>query len=280
MVDACEVRVHYDGMAQPVRDGADFRVFVPRDWTGDLYLHTDDVELDTDYPRRSDIVVAGAMGDVIVESMGSGEVQIEMGAEVKEVPAWDADQLEACAAEDWPSEDFCDGDEDCSSIESAGACVTTPGCDWNDCPCAKPPVGFGRIRIDTLPGRAADITIELPPDLWANVVLENDAENHEPEEDPQAECSATVDCADFGKCEVAEETEACAESGNCWVAEAELNEPDPEPLSGGFVVRATSSSCGEVPTAHDPSDFEAPYLVQRGDLRVCSDCLDLPIPPH
>jgi hypothetical protein len=83
-VTGCYVRNYYEGQLQPVRDGVNFRVEIPVGWDGDLILTTEDnlgEGIDT-YPDRSDIIVDGLAGNLLVD-MDSGNISVRMDPETE-----------------------------------------------------------------------------------------------------------------------------------------------------------------------------------------------------
>jgi hypothetical protein len=76
--DFCQIRVYYDGLYQPVRDGANLRVTLPRGWDGTLALETaDNLIEEPEYPDRGDILVDGLAGNLEVR-LDAGRVQVRL----------------------------------------------------------------------------------------------------------------------------------------------------------------------------------------------------------
>jgi hypothetical protein len=278
--DDCRIRVWYDGLVQPLRDGADLRVFLPKTWEGSLTLATEDDEQESElYPRRSRIRVKGARGSVLVDSIGAGEVEIEMSEDLEEAPL-DCDEAQhlACEAVGWTTTGICIGPASCGDAINEALCEeNTDGCSWETCSCGTGSGGFGAVVVESIPGRATDITVELPSQLWATVRTQNEQPGMNPASDPL--CEADLRCEDFGSCLVNDALNQCADPDICWKQYAELNDPgDLAAPMAGFRVDLTSSTCNEVPTVTEPSECGSPQSVLRGALTVCSDCLDLPVP--
>src|SRR5690606_5545316 len=78
-VTGCYIRNYYEGQLQPVRDGVNFRITIPRGWDGDLLLTTEDnlEEGIESYPDRSDIIVDGLAGNLSID-MDSGNAKVRM----------------------------------------------------------------------------------------------------------------------------------------------------------------------------------------------------------
>ncbi len=156
--DACYIRNHYDGLAQPIRDGVNFRVTIPAGWDGELRITTSDNiadGLDT-YPDRSDVFVDGLAGSLTVD-LDSGEVEVRVDPAI--------DHYAGCAAND--------------ACELAGF---DPACG-----CTDPTF----LAIGNAFGHAANVTIDLPTTGWYDVRLETTSE-------AELGCSPTIDCAAFG----------------------------------------------------------------------------------
>lgn len=159
---ACYVRAYYDGMFQPVRDGANFRVTIPAGWAGALELVTsDNLEEGIDsYPDRSDILVDGLAGPLAVD-LDSGNVAIRIDPNLAHYAG-------------------CPANDECVMLGYA------PGCG-----CAEPT----EVSVSNKASNASNITVDVGNvDHWYTVLLENRAA------DPA--CTATIDCSAFAECQL------------------------------------------------------------------------------
>jgi hypothetical protein len=244
-LDSCQIRVYYDGLAQPLRDGADLRVFLPRTWEGVLEIETQDNDFEPErYPDRGDVTVKGAAGSVDVE-LDAGNVQIEMASDLEEAPLeCDADQHQACWDVDWD--------------------VADPTCNCTE---------FGGIRVASRAGRASNVTIETPPDIWISASMQNEQPGINPQSDPL--CTATIACDEFDACDLDP-----LNAGMDWKVGAFINDTDSNIDGAGYTVNVNVGACAEVPFASGPDDFDAedPESEARGFLHLCSDCLDIATP--
>lgn len=248
--NACYVRAHFDGMAQPLRDGANFRVTLPAGWNGELEIVTSDnlgegIEY---YPDRSDVRVTGLSGPLSVD-LDSGNVEIVLDSSIE--------HYAGC-----PFNDVCElGDPN----------ATPPLAPFDPtCGCTYPT----SVTIDNAPGQASDITIDLPTTSaltgegpWYTVWLENEGRGF-----GYFACAATLDCDAFGPdCLIDPDFSAIKHKE--W---AEINYPgEPAMPVAGIQINATSSTCADVAYIEHPEDYglkEFPHE-QRGNLHVCSGCL-------
>ena len=97
-LNSCYIRMYYVGLSQKARVGADFRVFLPKGWEGDLNVVTNDytsLESET-FPRHGDVTVYGAAGDVSVTT-DQGAITVVMDANVEPSPGCTAENNQACA---------------------------------------------------------------------------------------------------------------------------------------------------------------------------------------
>lgn len=231
----CHVRVHHESVVQPWRDGANLRVTLPAAWQGELELVTSDnlgegVEY---YPDRSDVAVWGLAGALSVE-LDSGNVAIAVASSLT--------HFEGC-----PLADTCE----LGGFDPA-------------CGCTQPTA----IRVANAAGHASNVVIDLPltssltaSPHWYEVRLDRG--------DPEAGCTASIDCEDLG----------CVEAVDPDGAEvsATIGYPGAPALVGaGILVNAFSAACSDVEYVDDPTqDYGrgAAPSEQRGNLRVCTGCL-------
>jgi hypothetical protein len=164
-VTGCYIRNYYEGQLQPVRDGVNFRVTIPIGWDGDLAITTEDnleAGIET-YPDRSDIIVDGFAGNLIVD-MDSGNVQARMD----------------------PNTDHyadCDANDDCVAMGYPLGCG-----------CSDPT----NVTIANTNGQSSNITVDVGnPDAWYTMILENRGTFSASDE---FICTATIDCGAFDDC--------------------------------------------------------------------------------
>ena len=153
--DNCALYLYYDGLSQPVRSGADFRVHLPKAYRGELNVQTEDNDAEATYPRHGDVTItgtddAGWCGSGTVK-LSAGVARVRMCRDLVPAPTCPADQLAAC--------------------ETAG---------W-DPACGCPFELLGQTRIESLKPWAADITVDMPDTVWLNATAANqsDAKPHE-----------------------------------------------------------------------------------------------------
>lgn len=235
--DTCYVRAYYDGLFQPVRDGANFRITVPLGWTGDLDLTTsDNLEEGVDsYPDRSDVRVEGLNGNLSVD-LDSGNVEVRMDQDIPHFA----------------------GCEDTQVCEDAGF-------DPMMCDCSEPT----NVSIANKPGQASNITVDVgSADNWYTMILENRGTNSSSDE---FVCAATIDCDSFPNC-VIDPDYAALESQE----RAEVNFPGMPAVEGaGIRISLISEACANIKYVEGPDDYETDPLPEekRGELRACVGCL-------
>ena len=155
--ERCYIRAYYDGLFQPSRDGANFRLTLPQAWGGELELVSSDnlAEAET-YPDRSDILVDGLAGKLLVD-LDTGEVDLRLDPQLPHYAGCPASQ--AC--------------------EDTGHAM--------DCGCTTPTL----ISVASAAGQAANITVDLGADEnWYTVQLET----REPGCSASLECGALSSC--------------------------------------------------------------------------------------
>ena len=238
---SCYLRAWYDGQIQAARDGADFRVYLPAAWEGDVSVTTEDnVQESETYPDRGDVIVKGARGNVEIE-VENGTVTVEMADDMREVLNCDAAGIQACLDEGWPA---------------------TCGC-----------TDFSRIAVDSGPGLSANISVDIPGHIWSTARLKNAQAGLTPSSDPL--CEALVDCDGFNDCDI-----FTADPNKPFEREVEFNDPGDLAVEGaGVSVNLTSNGCGIIPSVTGPEDFETGIAeTKRGDVSICTGCLDIPVP--
>lgn len=254
--DDCAIRIYYDGLSQLARTGADLRVTLPPDYAGDLVVVTDDNDADPDYFNRGDVCIDGARGNVDV-TLQSGRARVKMADDTSIAPRCSAMSIQQCEA--WPcadAQDACDG-----SLAWDAAC-----------PCLADVGEFGHVVVQTLEGAAADVTIDVPADLWMSMSLDN-RQQPQDSSDPNGHCTAEVTVPGY---------ETLEGPGNDfpWQARGHVNYPGPWAVRGaGLNVTTYSEACGQVLLTDSPTFFvgvgngETQMSERRGDLEVCSGCL-------
>ncbi len=138
--DGCKIYVYYDGLSQPVRSGADFRVHLPRGYRNLLNVETEDNTSEDAYKQRGDITIKDLCGSATLR-MENGVAKVRMCPELEEGPTCSADQIANCEAMNWDA----------------------------NCGCTD----FGQLKITSLDPYAGNITVDFPAGLWANVSMEN-----------------------------------------------------------------------------------------------------------
>ena len=237
-VDGCYVRNYYEGQLQPVRDGVNFRVTIPRGWDGDLELTTEDnLEEGIDsYPDRSDIIVDGLAGNLLVD-MDSGNIQVRMD----------------------PNTDHYAG---CSSNDTCVEMGYPLGCG-----CSDPT----NVSIANGTGQSSNITVDVGnPDAWYTMVLENRGTFSSSDE---FVCTASIECDAFStSCEI-DPDYATIE----YQERAEVNFPGEPAINGaGIRIALVSEACANITYTEGPDDYELDEFAseKRGDLNVCVGCLE------
>lgn len=234
--DDCELRVYYDGQVQPGLSGAHLRVTLPSSFRAALVVATEDNVVDSDYPMRGDVRIVDLPGsaDVFVER---GNVEVSLADEALVAPACGADANLACAQ--WLEDE-----------------VDAP---WSlACGCYD----YGGVRVD---GVSTNVVVDVPASLWAHFRLENEYLDQ-----IGLECALDLGCEQFDACEVTFLDEDVHGKRT-----AEANDPGDSAIEGGgFAVDVNSESCASVGYVDGPADYERPASETRGELRVCSGCLD------
>jgi hypothetical protein len=235
--DTCYIRAYYDGLFQPVRDGANFRVTIPAGWEGDLEVTTsDNLEegIDT-YPDRSDVIVDGLNGNLTVD-LDSGNVEVRLDPNIK--------HFAGCAAND-----------DCEAMGYAMGCG-----------CSEPT----NVSIANKSGQASNITVDVGnADNWYTMILDNRGMFSSSDD---FVCTATIDCDSFPDC-VIDPIYAAAEPQE----RAEVNFPGGEAVAGaGIRIQLVSEACANIRYVDGPEDYDVEELPEekRGELRVCVGCLE------
>ena len=237
-IDSCYIRAYYDGLFQPLRDGANFRVTIPAGWDGDLIIETSDnlEEGVESYPDRSDVIVDGVAGNLSV-NLDSGNVDVRM---------------------------------DPNTAHYAG-CGNSEACEMmghvTGCGCTEPT----NITVANNSGQASNITVDVgDPTNWYTMILENRGTFSS---GSSFICTATIDCSEFdGTCELDP-----AYTNVDTQERAEINYPGGEAIAGaGMRIALASEDCANIEYVNGPEDYESDALPEekRGDVKVCVGCFD------
>jgi hypothetical protein len=241
--DGCGVHLYYDGQSQKLRVGADMRVYLPAGWEGLLNVTTEDnvAELE-DYPDRGDVTIIGLRGSADIQ-VDSGIVNVKLADGIEPVPACTEAFNQACADVGWDTMH-----PDCT------ACTE-----------------FGRVRVTTRGELPIQGTVDAPNSLWVNVTMKNSAPGLTPSSDPL--CEATIDCDDFGGCSWIDN-----DPNKPFDRRAELNKPSASLEGLGYNINVESGACVSTTSVEGPDDFTMPASSLRGELHMCTGCVDGTIP--
>ncbi|RMG96847.1 MAG: hypothetical protein D6705_10180 [Deltaproteobacteria bacterium] len=242
-LDGCGIRLYYYGQAQPARAGADIRVTLPASYRHRVDITTEDNSFDDDYLDRGNVCVENANQSALNITTESGLVYVIGSRDLTPGPLCSADQIAQC-----------------ENFEKDGQPAA-----WDPtCPCQA----FGSMNLSTFDSGAANMTIDVPGDLWASMNLQN-------EDSPEAAamCTATIDPAlnpviDSGTADVP------------YKARGEINHPSDAAIDGGgFNIQMSSAQCSLIAFTEDPDDYvgkdnglDQPTEL-RGNLEVCSGCI-------
>ncbi len=219
--DRCTLTQAYDGQLQPLRDGADMRVHLPADYHHRVEVEAHDVSDESDYPDRGNVCLEAFAGEADIE-LDSGLVFVALSDATTASPLCSPDEVAAC--------------------ETNG---------WDTCGCA-----FGRFRAENRDVQRSDMTLDLPPGLWASISLTN--------VDTQGElCELSIDVPGVVLGTTTQQR-----------VEGEVARPDGVADGAtGYDVEMRSIQCAQAQFASGPEDFEQAGSELRGNLRVCSGCL-------
>lgn len=234
--DTCYIRAYYDGLFQPVRDGANFRITVPAGWGGDLEITTsDNLEegIDT-YPDRSDVSVDGLNGNLTVD-MDSGNATVRLDPNI-------------------PHYAGCPANQDCVDMGYAMGCG-----------CSEPT----NVTIANKTGQASNITVDVGnADNWYTMILENRGTFSSSDD---FVCNATIDCDSFPNCVIDPDYAALPSQER-----AEVNFPGMPAVEGaGIRISLVSEACANIRYVESIDDYDTDPLPEekRGELRACVGCL-------
>lgn len=236
--DNCAIYAYYDGKSQPIRIGMDLRVHLPFAWRGRLLVETEDNHAESTWPRRGDVVIDGLCGSGEV-ALEAGRAEVRLCRELVPAPTCPLDQIEACAG-------FPDG----SASEA-----------WSPaCPCGNDQ--FGQLLVRALQPWAADITVDVPGDVWLSAALGNSAA-------VVPECEPSIVGCDGPAC-------VLDDDDPLHIA-AEFNYPSPAaPAGAGYHVSVTTGGCTVIPFVNPGEDWSPDQVPQeelRGRVQLCTGCL-------
>ena len=236
---SCYARVYYEGMIQPTRDGANFRVTIPVGWEGNLALTTSDNlgEGIDSYPDRSDVLVDGLAGDLAVD-MDSGNLQVKMDPNTKHYA-------------------LCPTNDECVAAGHEMGCG-----------CNEPT----NISVENGTGQSSNMTVDVSnPDSWYTVILENRGSFSSGSD---FVCNATIDCSAFNQDACVIDPDYASMDAQ---ERAEINYPGVPAINGaGIRVQLVSDDCANIRYVTGVDDFEAESFPEekRGELLFCVGCLD------
>ncbi len=245
----CQIRVYYDGQTQPIRDGADIRVFLPSNFAGKLILTTDDNTEDSTYLDRSDITVDGLQGRLEI-TMDSGVAKVKIADDAIPAPACGVDLNTAC-------DDYTDP-------------LSGDPLPWSgDCPCSAE--NLNSLKIDSRGNEAMNATVDAPPNYWAIANLNNVDELNSIATGTY--CDADIACDGFDTCEL--DPVDCSDAEKPWRCKGRTNFPSGALDGTGVTVAMTSDGCGTVQYHSGPDDYNtAAAEEKRGLVNFCTGCLD------
>jgi len=158
-LDFCQVRCYYEGLLQPARDGANFRISLPVGWDGELHLETQDNLADPRYPDRGDVRVDGLAGPLRVV-LDSGRAEVRLADDYRHFPG-------------------CPLDDPCL-VEGLAP----------DCGCSD----YASVDITARANQAAEITVDAPPTNYYKVVLQSADAQLELGCEVELDCEGFGDC--------------------------------------------------------------------------------------
>jgi hypothetical protein len=246
--DQCQVRVYWKGQNQKLRVGADFRVFMPAAYEGRVNIVTEDnVQEAQNYPDLSDITIVDLAGTAFIDS-DAANIDIRLSDAVEPVPVCDAMMQQECLDMGW-----------------------TPMLT-----CATVCTDFGRVQIRPRGQQPIEINIDAPSSLWMTAKLTNTLPGLTADDECKVDIGgeipegAMASCGDFGTCECLD-----CESNLPFKRRVEINKPSIDSISGlGYSIDVESGDCAEKEFVTGPDDFMAPMTDLRGNLTLCSGCLD------
>jgi len=237
----CAVAVYYDGLAQPVRAGADLRVHLPKAYRGKLTVETEDNLSEATYPRPGNITIDGLCSSSDV-TLSSGTAKVKMCRDLQVGPTCSAAQIMNC-------ETF--KDEMGNDAAWSSTCMCGPDL-------------YGQVKVTSRKPYAANITVDMPNTTWMNVTASNDSP------DKPNNCKPTLEnCTGDGVCTPVQNSD--------YSISGEFNYPSPAAAMGaGFNLTVLSSGCGPVKyfdAADDWSVDAEPKEEEHGHVKVCTGCL-------
>ena len=248
-VDACRILVFYDGQTQLERAGADLRVTIPRAYQGKLDITTTDEDEDADYHNRGDVCIADLAGSAQV-SMRSGRGYVRLASDITPTPTCAPKDVAAC--ESWTKDDG------------------TPAAWAPQCPCFAGGATFGQLTVDSPMPSAAEMTVDVPGDLWAAINLQVAATSASGD-GCGAQCEASVTLPAY----VPDPTVGDDPLHRRGVA----NYPGHPAVAAGYGIQLTTHGCAPVSSTESPDDFVGvdngalEHTEEHGNLTACNGCL-------
>lgn len=238
--EGCHVRIWYDGIDQPIRSGADIRVTLPSNYAHDVNIVTEDNDQDSNYLNRANVCIRDLAGSANV-TLGSGLAFASLAADITPAPKCSDAQIQAC-------ETYQDTDGNDAAWDVACGCDT-----------------FGTLAFGTHGGAAANVQVDMPGTLWANMVARNE------DSERRDNCTSSIDVPN---------TVPLAPSSGPWDANGESNHPsDAAPPGSGYGMTLSSDACAPVAHTENPGDFigedadpDEQQTDDRGNLEICVDC--------
>ncbi len=251
----CSILVYYDGITQPQRVGADVRVTLPPDYKELVAIETSDNTADDTYPNRGDVCVSGLNGKLDV-ALQNGQAFVSTNPSIVPSPTCPPDGIADCEMFD-------------DVTNNADPNVPEPGSDaWSSkCLCVNQMYDFGGISVKSSEPFAANLTADIPADLWSAFRVENAGKN----EKGGKNCPSAVE--GLGDVEYTQN-----DANEPWNLQGSANIPSKSATVGaGFRVELVSAGCEPVssvesPEAWDP-DNPDPKAELRGNAKVCAGCL-------
>lgn len=244
--DGCAIYIYYEGQTQLARAGADIRVTLPAAYRQEISISTaDNVEEDS-YPNRGNVCVSNLNGTADIELQnGLAFVSVVSETAYPTCP----DELIA----------------DCENFDDP----MTEGPDaWSkDCGCIAQNYNPGNVTVSSLTPSSADITVDVPADLWTNFRAENAGQNSLSDKN----CPATL--GDLGSIEFEDGGD---DPNKPWLRAGIANRPPAAP-AGGFRLDLKSNGCEAVAAIEEPKEWDAdivdPDAELRGNIELCVGCI-------
>ena len=242
----CKITTYYNGLAQPVRAGADLRVHLPKNYRGTLNVTTGDNLSEGSFPRLGNVTIDGICGSGDIR-LAQGEAKVKVCRALSPAPTCAPADVKTC-------ENYLD--EMGKPAPWSSSCTA--------CPADK----FGQLKIESTKPWAGNITVDIPKNTWLNANLANE------ETDKPHECKPVLDNCTADVCKVT------SDDGSGYSTSGEFNYPGVSAASGaGFNLTVKSAGCTPVTFFPDAKSWNAdpalskPKTEQHGQIKVCTDCI-------